>query len=263
MKKIALLLAMSLAFTACNNDDNDPTTPVVNTEVNFRFTQNFDGAEITNADFDATVYTNANGENLTLSKLVYLISDITFTNAAGEKFDAGDYNLVDARNGLGNIFTPGIEIPEGEYNVSFTYGFDDEDNQDGVYLDLNVADGVGWGVPAALGGGYHYMRMEGMYENSDGDDVAYQYHNIRAAMPGTDPLVTMDTSIEVDLGIINITEGTNIEIRMNVAEWYRNPNLWDLNELFTVLMPNYDAQIMMNENGQTVFSLGEVTGNAQ
>lgn len=262
MKKIALLLAMSVVLAACNNDDNDPTTPV-NTTVNFSFTQNFDGATITNADFDVTTYTNANGEVLTLSKLVYLISDITFTSSTGEVFDAGDYNLIDARNGTGITFTPNITIPEGEYQVSFTYGFDDEDNQDGVYLDLNVADGVGWGVPVALGGGYHFMRMEGMYTNNMGDDVAYQYHNIRAAMPGTNPLITMDTSIEVDLGIINITEGTNIEVKMNVAEWYRNPNLWDLNVLYTVLMPNYDAQIMMFENGQTVFSLGAVTGNGQ
>ncbi|NNM22766.1 MAG: hypothetical protein HKO54_04360, partial [Flavobacteriaceae bacterium] len=114
MKKIALLLAMSVVLAACNNDDNDPTTPV-NTTVNFSFTQNFDGATITNADFDVTTYTNANGEVLTLSKLVYLISDITFTSSTGEVFDAGDYNLIDARNGTGITFTPNITIPEGEY----------------------------------------------------------------------------------------------------------------------------------------------------
>jgi len=258
MKKIVLALLVALTFAACNTDDEGNVT-VNETAVNFFFTQNFDGAAIANADYDVTTYTNANGEDLTLSKLVYLISDITFASSTGEVFDAGDYNLVDARIGTGTSFTPDIMIPEGEYAVSFTYGFDDEDNQDGVYLDLNVADGVGWGVPPALGGGYHYMRMEGMYENNMGDQTAYQYHNIRAAMPGTNPLITQDTSINVDLGIVNIVEGTNIEVKMNVAEWYRNPNLWDLNVLFTVLMPNFDAQIMMNENGQNVFSLGDVT----
>ena len=171
MKKIALLIAIGVAFTACNNDD-ETAAPVVNTSVDFSFTQNFDGAQINNADYDVTEYTNANGEVLTLSKLVYLISDITFTNNTGEIFDAGDYNLVDARGGTGNSFTPDIVIPEGEYVISFTYGFDDEDNLDGVYLDLNVADGVGWGVPTALGGGYHYMRMEGMYTNNMGDDTS-------------------------------------------------------------------------------------------
>ncbi|MEN8835123.1 MAG: hypothetical protein ABF311_00005, partial [Polaribacter sp.] len=73
--------------------------------------------------------------------------------------------------------------------------------------------------------------------------------------------ILQDTSFEVDLGNIEITENTTIEIKMNVAEWFKNPNTWNLNELNTVLMPNFDAQILMNENGQSVFSLGEITSN--
>ena len=45
---------------------------------------------------------------------------------------------------------------------------------------------------------------------------------------------------------------------MNIAEWFKNPNLWDLNIYNQMLMPNSTAQIMMYENGQNVFSLGEV-----
>jgi hypothetical protein len=46
---------------------------------------------------------------------------------------------------------------------------------------------------------------------------------------------------------------------MNIAEWFKNPNLWDLNVLNTVLMPNFDAQKMMSENGRNVFSVGEIS----
>ena len=265
MKKIALILAIGFAFIACDNDD-ETTTPVVNTDVNFTFTQNWDGTDIQNADYETTTYTNANGEVLTLSKLVYLISDITFTNAAGEVFDAGDYNLIDARTGTNTSFTPNIEIPEGEYTVSFTYGFDDEDNVDLAYLDLNSSDGS-WSVPAPLGGGYHFMRMEGEYTNDMNALVSFQYHNVRANRhsslpPGPNTLVELqDTSIEVDLGTVDIITGTSIEVKMNVAEWFKNPKQWDLNVLFTVLMPNFDAQLMMNENGQNVFSRGAVSVN--
>jgi hypothetical protein len=45
---------------------------------------------------------------------------------------------------------------------------------------------------------------------------------------------------------------------MNIAEWFKNPNTWDLNELNTVLMPNFEAQKMMSENGRSVFSLGDI-----
>ena len=45
---------------------------------------------------------------------------------------------------------------------------------------------------------------------------------------------------------------------MNLAEWFKNPTTWDLNKLNTVLMPNFEAQQMMRDNGKTAFSLGTV-----
>jgi hypothetical protein len=51
---------------------------------------------------------------------------------------------------------------------------------------------------------------------------------------------------------------TKIEIKMNLSEWFKNPNTWNLNELNSILMPNFEAQKMMRENGETVFSLSVV-----
>lgn len=266
MKKIALLVTLAFVAVSCNNNDDDGTTTPQNVTVNFNFSQNWDGIAISNADYDNTEYTNANGETVILSKLVYLISDVTFTNASGEVFDAGDYNLIDAREGTNLDFSPGIEIPEGTYTVSFTFGFDDEDN-DQNYQDLNSADG-GWNVPDMLGGGYHYMRMEGRYYNNttNPNEENFQYHTIRAnkhsSLPPTiDNLeFTEDSSFVVNLGQVTIGTTTNIEVKMNVAEWFKNPNTWDLTQLNQTLMPNYDAQIMMSGNGANgVFSLGSVT----
>ena len=264
MRKIAFLAFILLGLTACNNDDSGETPQDV--QVNFTFSENWDGEDISTADYETTVYTNAHGETLTLSKLVYLISDVTFTATDGTEYDAGDYFLVEADETEVNSFTPAIEIPEGTYTVSFTFGFDDEDNVSGIYNDLNSADG-GWNVPDPLGGGYHYMRMEGRYMAAGStDEVSFQYHTIRANKhttlpPGPGTLeFTEDTSFEVSLGQIAISEGTTITINMNVAEWFKNPEIWDLTELFTILMPNYEAQIKMNKNGKAgVFSLGEIT----
>lgn len=257
MKKIALLALVALVALSCNNDDDNNTTPV---NVDFLFTHNFDGSPIENSDFDQIQYTNENGEQLSLSKLVYLISDITFTNSSGDAFDAGDYNLVNVREETNLTFTPNIQIPPGNYTVSFTFGFDDEDNIDGAYADLNSADG-GWNVPAMLGGGYHYMRMEGKFIDNTSTETGYAYHTIRAADMSTTPVTNQDTSFVVTLGTVTVSNDTQVEVKMDVAEWYKNPNLWDLNALHTVLMPNFNAQIMMSENGPSVFSLGAVTQN--
>ena len=264
MKKIALLLMVVISIVSCKKNDDDATPQ--NVTVDFTFSHNWDGAAITNPDFDVTQYTTANNEQLSLSKLVYLISDVTFTDANGTPYDAGDYNLVNVREGTNLTFTPNIEIPEGTYNVSFTFGFDDIDNNQN-YPDLNSSDGS-WIVPLMMGGGYHYMRMEGKYINPNVDPmvVNFQYHTIRANKhsylpPDINSLeFTEDTSFVVNLGQITIGSNTSIEVKMNVAEWFKNPNTWDLTQYYQALMPNYDAQILMYQNGQNgVFSLGTVS----
>ena len=58
---------------------------------------------------------------------------------------------------------------------------------------------------------------------------------------------------------MTINNNIAIEVKSNIAEWFKNPNRWDLNILNQVLMPNPDAQLLMNQNGQNVFSLGVIT----
>ena len=115
-------------------------------------------------------------------------------------------------------------------------------------------------VPAMLGGGYHYMQFDGKYKDTNNADANFNFHAIRA-VDRSDPnnLIFKDTSFDVDLGAVQIGNNTVIEIKVNLAEWFKNPYTWNLNELNTVLMPNFDAQILMSANGKSVFSLGEVT----
>ncbi len=256
-KVIFSSLFISLTFIiGCNDNDDSPVTEVSPT---FNFTHNWDGEPIQNSDYENTTYVNENGESLTLSKLVYLISDITFRDAEGNTFSAGDYNLVDARQEMNLTFTPDVSIQEGTYNISFTFGFNDEDNA-GDYQDLNTADGGVWVVPMMLGGGYHYMKLEGKYTNVETipeSEVGFAYHTIRANDNSTDPITLQDTSFIVDLGEVIVSDGTEIEIQMNVAEWFKNPNTWNLYELYMMLMPNFQAQILMSQNGQSgAFSKG-------
>ena len=102
------------------------------------------------------------------------------------------------------------------------------------------------------------MQLDGKYKDTNNKDANFNYHVIRA-VNRTDPtnLVFEDTSFEVDLGTMEITSDITIEIKMNIAEWFKNPNTWNLNELNTILMPNFEAQKMMSANGKSVFSLGE------
>jgi PBP1b-binding outer membrane lipoprotein LpoB len=71
MKRIASILFTCLLLVSCSEDDGD--TQIKTT---FNFTHNWDGTQVTNADFNTIQYTNANGEELSIEKLRYLISKI-------------------------------------------------------------------------------------------------------------------------------------------------------------------------------------------
>lgn len=254
MNKIVSLLCLLVLLSACNSSDDSDSTSQVSTT--FVFTHNWDGALIRDYNFGPIQYVNANGESIGFERLRYVISDIIFTKANGEEIELDIYNLVDLTNEVNMEYTPETQIPVGNYtNVSFTFGLDNEDNAEN-YTDLNSAS---FNVPETMGGGYHYMQFDGKFINSNMEEQGFNYHAIRAVdNVGANPTFPQDTFFTVNLGAINITNDVEIEVKMNIAEWFKNPNLWDLNVYNQTLMPNSTAQIMMYENGQNVFSLGDV-----
>ncbi|MEM9679295.1 MAG: MbnP family protein [Bacteroidota bacterium] len=256
IRKIALLLGLGVFVLACDSDDSSSVN-TVQASPTFRFTHHWDGTPVSSSDFDSFLFTTENGETISIERLRYVISDITFTSSSGEVLNLDIYNLVDVTNDAGLTYRPNLTVPVRNYsNVSFTFGLDNEDNAQN-YLDLNSAN---FNVPDMLGGGYHYMQFDGKYLDSNNDEQNFNYHAIRAVdNPGPNPTFPQDTFFTVNLGPMGILNTTEIEIEVNLAEWFKNPNTWDLNLLNTVLMPNSSAQIMMFENGQSVFSLGEIT----
>ena len=246
-QKRYLFIIILILFAACAPKKECCLQPE-QLEVTLNFTHNWDLLELTKQDFNELKFTNANGEQLSIEKLRYLISNISL-------LDNKNHHLIDVGENTGTS----ISIPnltEGSYTLSFRFGFSNEDNTDGTYQDLNSAS---FSVPEMLGGGYHFMQFDGKYIDNNNEASGFNYHTIRAVdRTDSDNLKFEDTSFEVNLGTIVVANTTEIEIKMNLAEWFKNPNTWNLNELNTVLMPNFEAQKMMRANGETVFSLGVV-----
>ena len=243
MKKIsALLFLVILLFCSCHKEEE-------NISLTLKFTHNWNGVPVTNQDFNTFKFTTANGENISIERLRYLISNISF-------LDEKKHFLIDVGENSGNLIAISDVYP-GNYKLKFTFGLTDLENTDGSYPDLNSAN---FNVPGMLGGGYHFMQFDGKYKDTNNLDANFNYHVIRA-VDRTEPmnLKLEDTSFTVDLGSIEIKNNASIEITMNIAEWFTNPNTWDLNMLNSELMANFEAQKLMNANGKTVFSLGEIT----
>ena len=245
-KKYCLLVLILILVTRCSEEKECCVQPQFT--INLKFTHHWNGLKITPQDFNELKFTNENGELLSIERLRYLISNISLLNGK-------NYHLIDVGENSGTSITI-PELTNESYALSFRFGFSDEDNTDGTYQDLNSAN---FSVPGMLGGGYHFMQLDGKYVDNNNEASGFNYHTIKA-VDRTDPnnLKFEDTSFEVNLGTIEVASNPEIEIKMNLAEWFKNPNTWNLNELNTVLMPNFEAQKMMRANGDSVFSLGEV-----
>jgi len=251
--KILAIICIAFVLSSCSEDKDISLNPVA---ITLNFSHSWDGIEITNADFNELKFTNENEQDLSIERLRYLISEISLTHESGVVTVLDEYNLVDLTNTKGLSFTTSETILPGDYtSVSFRFGFSNEYNIDGAYPDLNTTN---FNVPAALGGGYHFMQFDGKYRDITSVEAPFNYHVISAIDPSNtnDP---KDTSFSLNIGAATIGGNTNIQIEMDVSEWFKNPTMWNLNEYDINLMGNYDVQLLMNQNGSSVFSLVSIT----
>lgn len=235
--------------------DNTPATY----QVSFKFTQNYGGTNVTSSDFNALNFTNDAGTTHSITKMRYLISKIRLYTATGDSVSVPGYRLVDMTDNNTLTFSPGTTVEGQNFTgIAFNFGFDSIDNVTGAYADLNLAT---WGWPSMLGGGYHYMQFEGNFIDSIADTLGFAYHMGTAREITSVDTIYHNNHFMVQLANSGFTLSNNatIEIKMDIAEWFKNPYSWNLNTYYNALMPNYNAQILMNQNGRSVFSLGTIT----
>jgi len=251
--RILAIICLAFVLSSCSEDNDISLEPVA---ITLNFSHSWNGTEITNADFNELKFTNENEQDLSIERLKYVISEVSLTHKSGVVTVLDGYNLVDLTNTEGLSFTTSKTILPGDYtSITFRFGFSNEYNIDGAYPDLNTAN---FNVPNALGGGYHFMQFDGKYRDITSVEAPFNYHVISAIDP-TNTNDPKDTSFSLNIGAATIGGNTNIQIEMDVSEWFKNPTIWNLNEYDVNLMGNYDVQLLMNQNGSSVFSLVSIT----
>jgi len=251
MKKILALFLLTTIFYSCGEDLDDNIS--TQAEVIFKLNHTFDDTAINVDNYNALNLTNANGEMLNIDRIRYLISRIELVNTSGFSYILKDYNLTDLSDINTYKFNGNLAIPTGTYTLKLVWGFNEVDNL-GEYPELNTAS---WNWPDMLGGGYHFLQFDGFYNVDTASSSPFNFHNGTAKV--SDGVFEQNfATIELPNEIF-VEQNTTIQLNFDIAELFKNPNTWDLNVLDTPLMPNYNAQKMMQENVQSVFSIGDVT----
>ena len=236
-KTIILISAIAFLFTSCDKDK-----PIA-TDITINFTHTVDGSDlITNS----MIYTNDAGENYDVQTLKYLISNITLHDDLGYTV-LKDIHFIDITDESTFSFTYN-DIPNNNYHsISYTMGLDTIKNISNAYINENFFGQMEW--PEQNGGGYHYMKLEG-----DFNDSLSGYGTHTGGTMGNDYSFnnTNNISLTVDDNLAN----ASININMEINSWYQKPNQIDFASYGMGIMMNMMMQMNIKMNGVTdVFSI--------
>ncbi len=249
-----------LAFlVACTDKDPDPVPVPETGKITIRFHHYCDGVPI---DFDIRKYVNAAGNEYMVNEIQYFISDVTLHRPDADYIiDAWkDIYYVDTDIATTHEWKVFDEIPAGDYTgISFTFGINEEKNQSLMFTD-HPESLMFW--PQYLGGGYHYMKLNGKWLDTNQFEQPYDFHlgigQIYDQQSG-EVIGFIQNYFEVEVPgsslRINVGEETLIDLVMHVDRWFKNPHTYDHNYWGGDIMQKQDAMKVGCENGWDVFEV--------
>ena len=262
MKSRPLVILLALLAVAC-------TKPKEKAEIDLCIGYEANGKTLVT---DTLCYVNEAGNTFLITEIQWFLSDIQLLDQDGE------WHLLRQRDALDSIAEltehifyidtdipesqtlHGKEIPVGHYTrLRFTFGLDETDNQTGLFSDPPESD-MFW--PDMLGGGYHYMKLNGKYVNEDGRLAPLAIHLGIGQNEDFTQFYQNYFIVELPIDFDVATNARNqLDLTMVIDNWFRNPNLYDFNIYGSHIMQNQSAQRLLNGNGKDVFKIGKPAEN--
>ena len=256
MKKLLLIVMLLMAMLAmsCNKPESDGRL-----SVNVGYSVN--GKELTT---DTLCYRNEAGNEFMITEIQWFISKLELQNERGEWIALEHLNVGTANSDATNrIFYIDTNIPEsqtlatkpipiGKYTaLRFVFGLDEEFNKTGLFSDPPEAN-MFW--PEPLGGGYHYMKLNGRFMNAENELVPLNVHLGIGQNDSQTKFIHNHFTVELPIDL-TISENTDnqLSLCMIIDNWFRSPNLYNFNEWGSAIMQNQAAQQTLKENGHDVF----------
>lgn len=243
----ALLTLLLIVFISCEE-------PTANVRLDFSFT-----VDDQSLQRDTCQYLNAAGNLYGVSEVQFFISDVRLLHSDGNvvSLQNADAHYVDADIANTLSWLSMDKIPTGEYTeLSFVFGLTPALNQT-YHFPNPPENAMSW--PANLGGGYHYMKINGWWINPEGIRCLFNLHTGTGQQYGNDGnfLGFVDNTFRVNIPLDNFVVSKNstatIPLTMDINRWFDSPNLFDFNVFGGSIMQNQQAQEILKLNGPHVF----------
>lgn len=199
---------------------------------------------------DTLCYTNEAGNEFLVTEIQWFVSKWELQDEQGRWIASDRIFYIDTN--IPESQTLRMDsIPIGKYKkVRFTFGLDDSDNLSGRFSDPPESN-MFW--PEQLGGGYHYMKLNGKFVNEAGQLVPLNIHLGRLHEENNHFTVELPLDFTIKENAEN-----QLNLTMIIDNWFRSPNLYDFNEYGSAIMENPTAQRVLKENGNDVFTIQNI-----
>ena len=245
MKKLITPIILSLIlFISCEKDEDPLGSETI---LNINFSHTVDNENFTlccGINTDSLPFTNAVGQAYNIQRLSYLISDIFLHDEEGNTHLLKEIHFIDVSNDETLDFNI-YNLENKKYtSISFRMGVDTLKNKDNYYLNNNQGFHASMFWPTSMGGGYHYMKLEG-----DFDTITQGYATHTGATMGIDYSFYNEFPISLDENQNRLS----ININMEINNWFQNPTTINIE---AAIMNNMQKQMQLQENGkEDVFSI--------
>ena len=262
MKKLTgLLIVIVLLFFISGCKDEDPETG----KISITFEELVDNYPLVT---DTVKYVNEAGNEYVITEVQYFISNLKLYYQDGSTHiiiqDNGihyrDTDIPETRKWVIND-----DVPTGIIDsIVFTFGLDEETNKSGLFPNPPESN-MFW--PDELGGGYHYMKLNGKWLTTNQSIDPFNFHLGIGQTYDTTGTVTGFVQnyfkVNVYLAVyssfiikVNPGEITDLSLAMNIESWFKTPHTWNFNYMGGMMMQNQEKLKMACENGYDVFSIG-------
>jgi hypothetical protein len=245
INKLWLFLIPALLCCACCR------TPGGHIQLNFSFVVDNDSLRL-----DTCMYQNAAGNLYEVNDVQFFISHVMLETASGEVVKITDnqgIHYTDIR--IPGTLTWDIAdmVPADEYkSISFVFGLEGDQNTTGFFPNP-PENNMSW--PDMIGGGYHYMKINGRWIDPEGVRQPFNLHTGKTATDNGFADNTFTVTLPLSQFAVIHKETAELTLQMNVNAWFSNPYLFDLNVFGGSIMQNREAQELLRSNGRDVFSV--------
>ena len=246
IKKTWIFLVSALLCCGCCR------TPAGHIKLNFSFVVDKDSLRL-----DTCVYQNAAGNLYEVNDVQFFISHVMLETTSGEIVEIADNQGIHYTD----IRIPGTlswniadVLPADEYkSITFVFGLEGEQNTTG-YFPNPPENNMSW--PDMIGGGYHYMKINGRWIDESGVRQPFNLHSGKISNgDGTFADNTFTVTLPLENFAVIHKETSDITLLMNINAWFSNPNIFDFSVFGGSIMQNREAQEVLRENGWDVFSV--------